>query len=114
MTGMLEKWIVDQRTVVVVMSIRTKNKTSPLIFIAVGGQLLNCSAAMLRVYFTLGGCDQFKVLVLGAHAYDHIYLLQGQPDGILFLGPTQHVDREHLTGGGRVHDTREPGRYLSY
>lgn len=107
MTDMLEKLIVDQRTVVVVMSICTKNKTSPLIFIAVGGQLLNCSAAMLRVYFTLGRCDQFKVLVLGAHAYDHIYLLQGQPDGILFLGPTQHVDRKHLTGRGDGYTTQE-------
>lgn len=67
----------------------------------------------LEVYYTLGRCDQFKVLVLCAHASDHIYLFQSQPHSILLLGPTHHIDCKHLTKG-RGYGTREQERHSSY
>lgn len=50
-----------------------------------------------ELHYTLGSCDKLKVLVLLAHASDHIDLFQRQPHSILILGRTQHIGCKHLT-----------------
>lgn len=67
---------------------------------------------MLKLNFTLGRCDQFKLLVFSAHASDNIDLFQGQSHGILLLGPTHHIDRKHLTKEQKRHMTLESGSQM--